>query len=392
MPATGCSNGWPGTLEDAVRPGDLVARFGGDEFTVLCEVTSEADASEIGHRLEASVDHPTDASTDDPFVSLSIGMAVSDPRAADDPSLLIRRADAAMYQAKSGGKGRVVVFHPGDRLHSERRLQRSDELRLALGRGEMELFYQPIVELATGAMVGLEAQPRWRHPGGELLAPESFMPIAEESGLAVQLGNWALAEVCRRGAAWNKARAVHGQLGDRLNLTINVSSQQMADPGFAEDLPAILHDTGFPPGQLWLEITEGTVLEHRELVRDTAEHIRDLGVHIGIDAFGSEYASFYYLKELRTELAKLDLQRIGHADPEVREGLLRGMLALADALGILCVATGVDTAGQAELLRSLGYRLAEGSLFGRPLSTHQIGAFPTDDLLAWETAVELTAV
>jgi EAL domain-containing protein (putative c-di-GMP-specific phosphodiesterase class I) len=256
----------------------------------------------------------------------------------------------------------------------------------------MELFYQPIVELATGTMVGLEAQTRWRRPGGEVLSPEVFLPIAEESGLAVHLGNWALAEVCRQGSAWNRARSAHGQKADRLNLTINVSAQQMADPGFIEAFLAILRDTDFPPGQLWLEVTEGAVLEHRELVRDTAEHIRELGVHIGIDAFGSEHASFYYLKELRTELAKLDLRRIGRSDPEVEEGMLRGMLALADALGILCVATGVESARQATLLRSLGYRLAEGVQFGRALSTRQIGAFPTDDLLAWEKAAELTAV
>ncbi len=246
-------------LQSALRSEDLLARFGGDEFTVLCEVDDAAEALEIARRLKAKLDRPLVGRDGEQFVSLSIGVALSSPETAS-ASALLRQADIAMYRAKDGGPDRIAVYSEGDQLITLHSLQTSNDLHRALERGEFELHYQPFVDLHTLTLIGLEALVRWKHPSRGLLLPGEFVPAAEESGLIVPIGQWVIGEACRQAAAWELERDRAGQARDRLNVAVNVSAQQLVDPLFGAMLADTLDGSGFGADQLWLEITEGIIL------------------------------------------------------------------------------------------------------------------------------------
>jgi diguanylate cyclase (GGDEF)-like protein/PAS domain S-box-containing protein len=374
------------TVADTVRPEDMVARLGGDEFVVVCGGASADTAVRIADRIEEALRRPLPPPHQGLYLTLSIGIAVT---GADDrdASLVMRQADTAMYRAKGEGQGRIAVYRTGDVLLSDRRLQTANDLRVGLDRGEFELYFEPVVDLASEQLVCLKAEPRWHHPSQGLLPPSEFMGVAEESDLAARLYSWVLTEVFRQGAAWAVQRDLHGQSADRLNLAVTVSIRQLMDPAFADELAELLA-TSTVPSILWLEITEDAVLGSGAVATTTIERIRDLGVHLSIKGFGTQRSSLNYLRELPVELVTIDKEFVDHIEEGAVDGaMIEAMLALASSMGVLATAEGVERRSQAAILSSMGCMMAQGPLFGTALSAAQIGAFPSDDLAAWRIPV-----
>jgi len=374
-------------LSGALRKGDTLARFGGDEFTALCEVRDQVEALEIARRLTTSMEQPLALSDGEMFVSMSIGLALSCRGAESGPELL-RNADVAMYRAKASGPSHLVVYREDEETDTIRRLRTSNELHRALERNELELHYQPQVDLHTHSLVGIEALVRWRHPTRGLLFPAEFIPLAEDSGLIVPLGAWVVAEACRQTAAWSVRRTEAGHDDARLNISVNVSTQQIADPAFPREVAAALDESGLNPDKLWLEITESTLMGNDDLVIATLSALRDLGLHLEIDDFGTGYSSLSYLKRLPIETLKVDRSFVDELDSNPEDVAIVGaIIALGEALGLSVMAEGVERVSQAAQLQTLNCQLAQGYLFGLPLSGPDLAPFPTDDLANWQARV-----
>jgi EAL domain-containing protein (putative c-di-GMP-specific phosphodiesterase class I) len=241
-------------------------------------------------------------------------------------------------------------------------------------------------------MVGIEALVRWCHPSRGLLLPAEFIPLAEDSGLIVQLGAWVLEEACRQGAEWMKVRARAGQEETRLNLSINVSAQQLAEPNFPLRVAAALNDAGLNPDRLWLEITESTLMGNSDATMVTLKSLRELGLHLEVDDFGTGYSSLSYLKQFPVESLKVDRSFVDELDHDSDDvAIVRAIIALGDSLGLSIIAEGVERETQAEQLQRLGCYLAQGYLFGVPLPASALGPYPSDDLAAWQMGVRSTA-
>jgi diguanylate cyclase (GGDEF)-like protein/PAS domain S-box-containing protein len=370
-------------LSRALRAQDTLARFGGDEFTALCEVKDQTEALDIASRLAATMARPLASSDGEMYVSVSIGLALSLTGEESGPELL-RNADVAMYRAKESGPSHIVVYRENEETGTIRRLRTSNELHRALERNELELHYQPQVDLHTQTLVGIEALVRWRHPTRGLLLPGEFITLAEDSGLIVPLGAWVVAEACRQTALWNQKRMAAGQDDGRLNISVNVSSQQIADPAFPGHVASALDESGLNPDKLWLEITESSLMGNGEDVVATLKALRDLGPHLEIDDFGTGYSSLSYLKRLPIETLKVDRSFIDELDSNSEDvAIVRAIIAMGESLGLSVLAEGVERVSQAAQLQRLNCHLAQGFLFGRPLSAQALGPFPTDDLASW---------
>jgi EAL domain-containing protein (putative c-di-GMP-specific phosphodiesterase class I) len=331
---------------------------------------------------------PLDVEDGETFISLSIGAALSSGDWESGPTLL-RNADIAMYRAKELGPARIEIFTADDARLADTRLQTSDQMHRALQRQEFELHYQPFVHLDTLRVVATEALIRWRHPTRGLLLPAEFVGLAEDTGLIVPLGRWVLEEACAQAVRWQSLRN-EGSRSWKQNISINVSPRQLSEPSFASQLDEIIEHTGIDPDTLWLEITEGTLLRDPERSVGTLRAVRSLGAHIAIDDFGTGYSSLSYLKQLPVESLKIDrsfVEGLGH-DSE-SSAIVRAVIALADSMGLACIAEGVETSEQAQILRQLGCHIAQGYLFGRALSAAQLGSSPVDDLHSWDTAAAL---
>ncbi len=370
-------------LESALRAGDLLARFGGDEFIVLCEVADEEEAFEVAVRLKATMEQPLSDPEHEQFVSLSIGIALSSSE-VDSGASLLRNADVAMYRAKDRGPSRIALYREDDELQTVRSLQTSNELHRALERGQFVLHYQPFVDLRDHSLLGVEALVRWQHPARGLLLPGEFVSLAEDCGLIVPLGDWILREALGRTAAWSAAREAAGLEGWRLNVSVNVSPQQLADVGFPELLGCAIADSGVDADQVWIEITESAILGDPTAVIETLRTLRALGVHASIDDFGTGYSSLSYLKQLPVEILKIDRSFIDEVDVDPDDtAIVSAIIAMGRSLGLTVIAEGVERPAQAEQLARLGCSFAQGFLFARPAPPEMIGAYPTDDLLCW---------
>ncbi len=290
-----------------------------------------------------------------------------------------------MYQAKDRGPSRIEIYHEANESHVISRLRTSNELHRALERDELVIHYQPIVDLHTETLVGMEALVRWQHPTRGLLSPCEFIPLAEDSGLIVPLGAWVLNEACRQTAAWNAFRANGRYDQARLNIAVNVSALQLAESGFPNVVARAIDASGILADQLWLEITESALMRDPDDAVLVLQSLRDLGLHLEIDDFGTGYSSLSYLQRFPVETLKIDRTFVDQLDqrPE-NEAIVRAIIGLGASLGLSTIAEGVERTAEAVKLQALGCHLAQGYLYGKPLPAPALGSFPTDDLSSWE--------
>ena len=355
-------------LQAGLRPADTVARFGGDEFVVLCEVTRDGgDVATVAKRILQALSEPFEVDGQLFTFSASIGVTVATNRLVE-PEDLIRDAAAATSQAKARGRGRLEIFDEETRARAVDRLQIESALRLAMEQGELRVYYQPMVSCSTGLLVGVEALVRWQHPVHGFILPDSFIPIAEDCGLIVSLGDWVLEEACRQAALWE------GRLpaGQTLHLSVNLSAQQLHDPDLVNRVQCVLppHLANGESRQvlLALEVTETTLVRDTEQTADVLQRLDDLGVQIGIDDFGTGYSSLSYLKRFPVSSIKIDQSFVAGlgVDPDDRS-IVTAVVQLAHNLGLTVVAEGVETIEQLEVLRNIHCDNVQGFLFGRPL-------------------------
>jgi diguanylate cyclase (GGDEF)-like protein/PAS domain S-box-containing protein len=355
-----------GRIQDVVRPTDTVARFGGDEFVVLCEQTDEVSASAVAERVRAALAAPILLDERPIVVTASVGIAVtSDPAmTADD---LLARADTAMYAAKQAGKDRSAVFDTGMRREVTERLDIATGLRRALANAELRLHYQPVVTAATGHRIGAEALLRWQHPTKGLLGPDRFIGHAEATGLIVPIGAWVIETACEQAAAWQEE-------GRPASMSINVSGRQLARPDIVEVVAGALQASGVSPGNIVLEVTESAVLSDLDRAARVMTELRDLGVHLGMDDFGTGYSSLSYLANLPFDIVKIDRTFItGYGKDRRTAALLEAMAALCRSLDLRAVAEGVETEAQLAEVSRLGIPYVQGFLFGQPVPANQFG-------------------
>ena len=356
-------------LGHLVRPGDLVTRFGGDEFVILCEgITDHAQAVELAERLQRSVGGRVDVGTDQVHVSVSVGVVVGggDELAGD----LLRDADAAMYEAKTRGRNRAQVFD--DTLHraAMTRLTTEAALRRGLERGEFTLHFQPMIDLADDRIIGAEALLRWEHPDEGLLGPDDFLTVAEESGVLRPLGSWVVEEACRVANGWPNASD-----GTPVKLFINLSGGQLADLGLAEEVAEVMARTQILPERVHLEVTEGILMAGAGAAAKVLHDLRDLGVRIAIDDFGTGYSSLSYLTRLPVDLLKVDRSFVfGMGTRPGDREVTAAIIALAHTLGLQAIAEGVESDEQLAALRELSCDYAQGFLFAPALPPDEFAA------------------
>ncbi len=364
-------------LSGAMRPDDVVARFGGDEFTVLCQnVTSAETAELIAERIGEVIAKPVPLVEGEVFVTASIGIAMSDGQ-HDTPETLLRNADAAMYSAKENGRDRSEVFDAPTHHRAVDDLRTDSALHRAIERGELRMHYQPVLDIARGALTGFEALIRWQHPERGLVPPSEFIPLAEETGLIVPLGAWALEESCRQAVRWYKASSDR----TRLSMSVNLSPRQLAEPSFPNDVARVLSQTGMYPDSLWLEITETTLMRDIESALSALGALRALGLHLAIDDFGTGYSSMAYLERLPVESLKIDRSFVaGVGRRSDSSAIATAIVSLAHALRLKTVAEGIEQPEQLEWLRSIGCEFGQGFLFGPARPAEFYGADPIQSM------------
>jgi len=357
-------------LRSAVRPSDTVARLGGDEFVVLVEdATGPADAVAATQRLLRALAAPIPLANRDIQVHASVGIAIAGPAA--QPGDLVRDADVAMYQAKAEGGSSYRVFDPSMRAVVVDRADLEADLRHALDRDQLRLRYQPIVELGSGRVTGLEALLRWQHPTRGLLAPGSFIPLAEETGLLVPIGAWVLHHACQQTRDWQATIPGCQQLG----ISVNLSAIQLAQPHLAAQVAQTLATTGLEPRHLTLELTESLLVADVDTTIITLAELDRLGVRLAIDDFGTGYSSLAYLRRLPVDILKIDKSFVDEvATSPDAAALTHAIINLATTFGLATVAEGIEQPDQLQRLRDLGCQLGQGYYFAKPLDDQQLTA------------------
>jgi diguanylate cyclase (GGDEF)-like protein len=353
-------------LQDTVREQDTVGRLGGDEFVVLVESTAgEATLDILADRLTEVLREPVELDDGRKIFSVtaSIGVAIGQYATPDD---LLRDADLALYAAKAAGKDRYALFDPSLYEGVEGRLELEADLSAAVDAEQFFLLYQSIFELPSASVVGVEALIRWRHPVRGIVAPDSFIPLAEETGLIATIGRWVLKEACHQAAAW-------AAQGLRLGMSVNVSAYQLGRKGFAEDVRRALHESGLAPSALTLEITETTLMRDVGTACERLEEIKALGVRVAIDDFGTGYASLSHLQRMPVDVLKIDRSFVAalHDGGQSRE-LLQAIIGVGKALSLAVVAEGIEDREQMATLEDMGCEMAQGFLLGRPSASEAI--------------------
>ncbi len=354
-----------------LRPGDTVARLGGDEFAILLEdISGIGNTLFIAERITKELTSPFSVGGHEVFVTASVGIALNSAD-YDRPEQILRDADTAMYQAKAGVGTKHVVFEPGMHAHAVERLRLETDLRRAVERREFLVFYQPIVSVRTGRIVGFEALARWQHSERGLVNPGDFVPLAEETGIIVAIDRLVLREACRQMNSWLKRLP-----GISLEyVSVNLSNKQMAQPDLVSHVEQVLGETGLKPEHLKLEITENVILENPEAAAAMLARLRALGVQLYIDDFGTGYSSLSYLHRLPINGFKIDrsfIQRMGEKGEH--QEIIRTILLLARDLKVEVIAEGIETESQLEQIRALNCEYWQGYLFSVPVKSAVAGA------------------
>jgi diguanylate cyclase (GGDEF)-like protein/PAS domain S-box-containing protein len=350
-------------VQGALRPGDLLARFGGDEFTILVENISDAsDAVAVARRILTALAEPIVLDAHETVSTLSIGIALTSPDKSRDD--ILHDADVAMYQAKAKGRTGHYEIFDADAMgsRSPERLDLETALRRAVEAGQLETYYQPLVSVASGACIGAEALVRWNHPTRGLLSPGEFIGLAEETELILPIGRFVLEQACWRARSWRD------QFGVPLSMSINLSPRQFLQPRLVEEVAEILAMTGVDPGQICLEITESLAMSDVDWVTNVLLDLKGLGVQVAIDDFGTGYSSLGYLKRFPVDVVKIDRSFVdGMESSAVDAAIVAAVIGLADAVGMTTVAEGVETAAQLEHLRKLGCKTVQGFYLAKPM-------------------------
>jgi diguanylate cyclase (GGDEF)-like protein len=353
-------------LKGCLRPADTAARLGGDEFAILLGgPIDQRGVNRVLDRIRAQFDVPVDLGEGRiATIGSSIGVAIGNA-GIDNADSLIRQADVAMYAAKRSGAG-SLYFEPGMGDAMSAREGKSAELAGAIRRGELVTVFQPLVDLRTGQPTGAEALVRWQHPTDGLRGPDQFIGLAEETGLIVEIGALVLREACRQAVRW--ARAGRGDL----DVTVNLSARQLADPGIVEDVTSALTEAGLDPRRLVLEITETVLMQDREAAAATLWQLKAIGVRIAIDDFGTGYSSLAYLRRFPIDILKIAREFVdGLGRDENDDVITRAIVELAGTLGLQTIAEGIETADQQNFVTALGCDLGQGYLFSRPVDADQ---------------------
>jgi Amt family ammonium transporter len=361
-------------LEDALRSADArlgsehaLARPGGDEFTILLDgLADAAEAREVGDLLVEAIGVPFAVRGRTIHVSISVGVVIAAHRYTGGGEML-RDADMAMYRAKSLGKARCEVFDVSMLALVERRLRIETDLRHALARHELSVYYQPIIELSGGQLQGFEALLRWHHPMLGVVSPGEFMPIAEETGEIVPIGQWVLREACRQLSAWDEEFA----LQPRLTINVNLSARQCMQPNLVSVVKRVLTETNLSPERLKVEITEGDVLQNCEAMESILNRLRALGVQLQLDEFGVGYTALSYLQRFPFHTIKIDRSFVAAMKERGNTETIRAIVALAGALKMGVAAEGVETAEQLKDLQSLACEFGQGFYFNKPLTLEE---------------------
>jgi diguanylate cyclase (GGDEF)-like protein len=355
-------------LSSVLRPQDVIARFGGDEFTVLiADVAGETEALAVAERLAAALGPAIDLDGEPRFVTASVGLAVAGTHHRDGADQLMQDADAAMYRAKENGKARCEAFDDSLRAVALRRLALEGGLREALANGELRLDYQPQVRLPSQEISGVEALLRWRHPQLGSISPDEFVPMAERLGLIEAIGEWVVREACAEAMRWKR---------DDVEVAVNVSPRQLATEAFLETVRRTLVETGLAPHRLCLEITETAVVADVNGTRAMLSRLRELGVLLAVDDFGVGHASLRHLRQLLpVDILKIDKSFVDEVVDDTADAAIVGaVVRLAAGLGLECVAEGVENAQQAAKLGALGCDVGQGYFFARPLTAEALRA------------------
>ncbi|HYL09881.1 MAG TPA: EAL domain-containing protein [Candidatus Acidoferrales bacterium] len=353
-----------------VRGGeDTLARLGGDEFTILLEDIQDAsDGIRVAERIQQQLASPLSINSQEIFATASIGIALSDTayKAAED---MVRDADIAVHRAKAQGGSRCEIFDRAMHVSAVGRLKLETDLRRAIEHNQFRLHYQPIVSLGDRHIIGFEALLRWQRPGNGLVPPGEFLPVAEETGLIVSIGRWAIREACRQMKEWNRLLSS----APPLTMAVNISAKQFAQPNLVSEIMQVLRDTGLDPGCLKLELTESLTMRDAEHTAAIVDELRALGVRLSIDDFGTGYSSLSYLRRFAIDTLKIDRSFVSGMSGNVEcFEIVKTIMTLAHNLGMAVVAEGTETAEQVRQLESLACEYAQGYFFSRPVDSESV--------------------
>jgi diguanylate cyclase (GGDEF)-like protein/PAS domain S-box-containing protein len=357
-------------ISGSLRSSDTAARFGGDEFAVLLEQTTNSlEVFEVADRITTELTVPVEIQGHQITARASIGIVFTQAGVVEGPADLMQAADVAMYAAKTNGKGHYQVYEPAFQSAIMDRLERTADLQRATDFREFELYYQPIVRLADGGLVGHEALVRWNHPQRGLLLPGDFIPLAEETGLIVPLGRWVLREACRQTRLWQ----IQHDTARTTRVSVNVSAKQFQHVDLVADVTSALHDAGLAPQSLVLEMTESILVENVDAIIVRMGELKQVGVSLAIDDFGTGYSSLSYLKDFPVDILKLDKSFVDDLGGPTENGALaESIIMLANKLHLQTTAEGIETKGQLDALRSFGCQLGQGFYFSKPLPTSKV--------------------